>query len=340
MKIEIPLQFFLVCFLILGVSVFLGALYLQKAEPFTDAASVSSSDYDIQLQACPSGSSSFNDKGDIFCCDGTIVNGLCNGRTVCSVSAEKPNMPSCVNLLRKELREKAGRFCPPSLPNYFEDSVKKTSGCTDGKRKVDGTTPLRADQKTCTIYSSYADNQNKMDSCDNIKRRDTYKCPSGKVATLVAPRSGKPVLVQCTFTSNTTPQPITCFSDDSYIDHLNAMVGDWRGTLTKESKLAFCSNAQRYYLDRSLTDQDLLYIEGPYVDVTQRKQCPTGMKANKDGATCSATAIRPACSLYKMKNYSPCYCPPGMNSYGDGSACRGGDRPACALWGNPGMPRC
>lgn len=33
-------------------------------------------------------------------------------------------------------------------------------------------------------------------------------------------------------------------------------------------------------------------------------------------------------------------CPAGMTKYGDGSACKGGDRPNCALWGNKTLPRC
>ena len=120
MKIELPLQFFLVCFLILGLSVFAGALYLQKVEPFQNAPNITPADNDIQIQACPSGTSSYSDKGDIYCCNGDIVNEKCNGNTICSVSLEKPGMPSCTNLLRQQLREKSVRFCPPSLKNYFE----------------------------------------------------------------------------------------------------------------------------------------------------------------------------------------------------------------------------
>lgn len=33
-------------------------------------------------------------------------------------------------------------------------------------------------------------------------------------------------------------------------------------------------------------------------------------------------------------------CPRGQVHYGDGSACRGGELPNCALWGNAGLPRC
>lgn len=273
MKIMIPLQFFLVCLLILGVSVFLGALYLQKAETFQDI-NLGSDDYDIQIQACPSGTSSYNNKGDIMCCDGSIVNEMCNGRTVCSVSDDKPSLPGCVNLKRKELREKAKRFCPPTLPKYFEDSSKNVSGCTRGKRTSDGKSPLTTSQPKCTIYSSQADNQNKLDSCSNIKQRDLFKCPGDKPPVLTSPRADKPALVQCTFTTNVEPQPLTCFSDESLISNLIALIGnDWRRSMTRDNKLSFCSTAQKYYIERSITEEELELMDGPYRVVEKSRNC-------------------------------------------------------------------
>lgn len=273
MKIVIPLQFFLVCLLILGVSVFLGALYYQKAESFEDVK-LGSDDYDIQLQACPSGTSSFNSKGDILCCDGSIVNEMCNGRTVCSVSDEKPSMPSCVNLTRKTFAEKANRFCPPTLPKFFEDTSKNSSGCTNGKRTSDGKAPLTTSQPKCTIYSSFKENQNKLDSCDNIKQKDLFKCPGGSKPILTSPRADKPALVQCTFTTNTDPQPLTCFSDKSLISHYLELLGpDWKKMMARENKLSFCSTAQKYYIDRSISEEELELIEGPYVDVAKVSAC-------------------------------------------------------------------
>ncbi len=273
MKIVIPLQFFLVCILILGVSVFLGALYFQKAETFQDI-SLTTDDTDIQLQACPSGTSSFNSKGDILCCDGSIVNEMCNGRTVCSVSDDKPSMPSCVNLTRKEMQKKANRFCPPTLPKYFEDPSKNQSGCTKGRRTTDGKAPLTTTQPKCTIYPSYEDNQIKLDSCNNMRQRDLFKCPGDKAPTLTSPRADKPALVQCTFTSNIDPQPLTCYSDQSFIAHLTALLGnDWKQSLTRENKLSFCSTAKKYYIDRSISEEELDMIQGPYQDVKKPSNC-------------------------------------------------------------------
>ena len=273
MKINIPLQFFLVCFLILGVSVFLGAFYFQKAEAFQDVK-LGSEDYDIQIQACPSGTTSYNNKGDILCCEGSIVNEMCNGRTVCSVSDDKPSMPSCVNLIRKEFRTKANRFCPPTLPKYFDDPAKKTSGCTRGDRTTDGKAPVSTSQPKCVIYKSFDDNKNKLDSCDNIKQRDLFKCPMGKQPTLISLRFDKPALVTCSFTTNTDPQPLTCYSDKSLTDFYLAFYGsDWKKNMTRDTKLTFCSTAQKYYIDRAISEEELELIDGPYSDVGKISNC-------------------------------------------------------------------
>lgn len=272
MKLEIPLQFVLVCFLILGVSVFLGALYYKESEPFVDMK-LSQSDIDIQLQACPSGTSSYDEKGDIYCCEGDIVNERCNGRIVCSVSLDKENLPSCVNLLRKELREKGAKFCPPTLPFYFEDKQTKISGCTDKKRTADGKKPLEENQPKCILYGSASDTLNKLNSCENIKERDLYKCPEGKKAILTNPRPNRPVLVQCDFTTNVTPQPITCYSDTSLLNHLKEVSPGWRGTLDREAKLKFCSTAKAYYINRSITEEELQMIEGPFTTVPRSTTC-------------------------------------------------------------------
>ena len=151
---------------------------------------------------------------------------------------------------------------PESMTDQMPNQAKMAAVDVDHK---DGTAPETTTQKKCTIYTTFTDNKNKLDSCDNIRQRDLFKCPGGQAAVLTSTNSNLPVLVQCTFSSSVTPQPLICYSDASYLEHLKVGSPDWRGTLTKDAKLAFCSNAQRYYLDRSLNDTDLNRLEGPYV---------------------------------------------------------------------------
>ncbi len=251
---------------------FLGAFYYSNKESFVDGP-ITSQDTDIQIQACPSGTNLYSESGNILCCRGDIVDGTCNGITVCSTSMDKPTMPSCATLLRQEFQEKAVRFCPPTLPKYFEDPSKKIMGCTNGKRTSDGKGPLDPIQQTCNIYQSYTENLNKIDSCANIKQRDETKCPGGGKATLINTRSDTPALVQCSFASNTTPQPITCYGDKSALDYLSVAWPNWKGSLPNESKLMFCSTAEKYYINRSITSEELSLLDGPYKDVPKVKDC-------------------------------------------------------------------
>jgi hypothetical protein len=341
MKIEIPLQFFLVCFLILGVSVFLGAWYLKKAETFVDVK-MDGDDYEIQLQACPSGTQSFEYKGTISCCEGDIVNEMCNGRIVCNISEDKAENPSCTTVLRKELRDKGVRFCPSTLPKYFEDTATKLKGCTSGKRTKDGKGPENANEPKCIIYGTYSENKNRIDSCENIKARDSTKCPGGKKAELVSFDSKFPVLIQCGFTTNTQPTPITCYEDTSLLDYLKVAWSNWRGNLSNNTKLLFCSTANEYYMNRSLNESDLNLLDGPYVNPAPRQNCPPRMRKSRDGKTCSPNlgSNRPICYLIRKSGVPPCHCPPGMTSANNGTTCTGGDLPDCKLYGDSKLKFC
>jgi len=67
--------------------------------------------------------------------------------------------------------------------------------------------------------------------------------------------------------------------------------------------------------------------------------CPPGMHSYGDGSACSGGG-RPDCGLWGNRNMPSCYCQAGTKPYGDGSACASAGVPNCALWGNPELPRC
>jgi hypothetical protein len=252
MKIVIPLQFLLVCLLLLGVAVY-GALFFKTKESFI---SPTTRNNDIQLQACPSGTMSYDSKGDILCCRGDTVDGLCNGVTVCSISSDTQAMPSCLRLLRTELDTKARRSCPPSLPNYFEDSAKKTKGCCSLDRTPDGKAPKQAvpGQRVCVIYETEKENYNKKDSCYNIKQVETSRCPQGGRPDLIVPQKpDHPAYLSCTLTSSMFAVPKTCYLDPSFKDYLNVAFPSWKSDISDNDLLSFCSVADKHYLKKSLT---------------------------------------------------------------------------------------
>ena len=255
MKIVIPLQFFLACILIFGVAIFLSCAQQQK-ETFVGSVS------DINFQGCPSGTKSYESSGEVRCCEGDLVNQRCGGRTVCSLSNHSKAIPSCSSLLRKEIDEKSVRFCPRSIPNYFENRSAGQSGCTNGRRTPDGKgiAQTNGPVKTCKIYSSRADNESKADSCYIIKKSNDSACPQGKQPTIVSLKAGHPTVLQCGLITR-SGFPEVCFEDDTYKTYLSSVASNWRETLRPADMLKFCSVAQRYYVEKSLTDAELQKVQ-------------------------------------------------------------------------------
>ena len=269
MKITIPLQSLLFCLVLLGISVVLGCYFMMEQtkteEPFFD---VTADNADIQLQACPPGTEGLNDmtQGTVSCCDGTIVDGLCNGSTVCSLSTDTAKLPSCVNLMRKKFASKAAQFCPKSIPNYFENIKVQPNiqGCTAGARLPDGTAPVVSTTPIprCTIYQNRKDNDSKADSCQNIKTLSSVVCPGGGKASVAQGNPpDAPALIQCGFTVLKDPSPKTCFTDHTYLNFYKWAYGGKIPTGAYSNmnfnRLGFCSVAKKYYLDKSLSDVQL-----------------------------------------------------------------------------------
>lgn len=257
MKIVIPLQILLVSVLVLGISVFL-MFFLKTKETYVDITP--QTNLDIQLQACPSGTTPFDSKGDILCCRGDIVDGVCNGNTVCSVSSDTNSMRSCLQLLRKSLTQKAVKSCPPSMRNYFEDEAKKSKGCCSASRTPDGKKP-RADvpgQRVCIIYDTEIKNLHNRDSCYNIKRVETSMCPQGGRPSLIVPQNEKhPAYLSCTLTSPSMPVPKICYEDKSFKEYLNSSFPSWKSDISENDILSFCSVAHSYYIKKSLPIQEI-----------------------------------------------------------------------------------
>jgi hypothetical protein len=256
MKIVVPLQFLLVCLLILGVAVY-AALFFKTKESFV---SPTTQDNDIQLQACPSGTVNYDSKGDMLCCRGDIVDGMCNGVTVCSISSDSTSMPSCLRLLREELRTKGKRSCPPSMSNYFEDPAKKSKGCCSLNRTPDGKGAKQdiPGQRVCVIYETETQNLNRKDSCLNARRIETTSCPQGSRPDLVVPKNSEhPAYLSCTLTSQEFVVPKTCYVDEPFKEFLNVSFPSWKSDISNTDLLSFCSIAEKHYLQKSLTMEEI-----------------------------------------------------------------------------------
>lgn len=261
MKVVIPLQTVFIAFLLLGISVFCSVYFMRttQVQGVVERFTVTEAQ-DIQLQACPSGIQTFTQNGNTFCCDGDIQNGQCNGRTVCSLSTNTADIPSCLTLLRKSLKEKGTRFCPKTIPNYFEKGTVR--GCTSGNRTVDGSGP-KGGGRICKIYTLQADNIQKTDSCENIRRQDLTTCPQGGKPALLSLNPKMPAVLSCTIRPTGDPYPRTCYEDGTFTTYLTATKQDWRTNMKFDETLQFCSKAKAFYIDKTLVRPVMATTQAP-----------------------------------------------------------------------------
>jgi hypothetical protein len=123
---------------------------------------------------CPANTVTYVEKvsGARLCCDGTIVNGSCNGRVACSLAGKSlgtsGQYPSCSDYMAAYLEQKGAGRCPPGLPRYFENGKTGVRGCCAGARKPDGSGPLDANDRRCRLYPTEVEERTREDSCYNM----------------------------------------------------------------------------------------------------------------------------------------------------------------------------
>jgi len=141
---------------------------------------------DIVMTTCPPGAAQYvTPKGDTNCCEGDIVNKQCNGSTICSLSPKPPGgLQSCSEWMNKQWKERAARFCPNSMYNYYGPIQRvgsgRDEGCSSSGTTNDGSKPLDITQPRCKIYSTEAEEYSKVDSCLNRKALDEMRVSGHK----------------------------------------------------------------------------------------------------------------------------------------------------------------
>lgn len=242
-----------ITFLIVSVLVILFIIHYQskKVEPFAD---------DFYLQACPSGYDTlFYDENDVAsCCDGEVKYSKCRGQRQCKLGEGSEN---CARLILNDYKEKGKEKCPKGW-NYYEDSVTKMKGCTNGALNNRLSGPRVLDpvlSPTCMIYSNSDDNKNKTDSCVNQKQMDEYACfgRDCKKSLLSLDSNAPPLLKIDTIVDNyrnvvngaPAPAPITVYSRQSvraYFDSKNIPIPD------PDTNIAIDDVAIAYYQNRDI----------------------------------------------------------------------------------------
>jgi hypothetical protein len=215
---------------------------------------------DIILTSCPAKTASFiDDRGNTVCCEGEIENGKCMGKEVCSLTKDEGRYPTCGRYFAAILEERGRDRCPTSMPSYFENQATGEKGCAQGRRKQDGSGPLPG-VKFCKLYTSKRDDEQNIDSCTNQTLLEKTVCfPNSAVPVekRISRRSNGPAVIECVHRNG------ICTTDETY-DRLmiNTNNSNWKTNFIRmepTTKLGVCSVAKRYYVDKTLSFDDLKF---------------------------------------------------------------------------------
>jgi len=237
-----------------------------NTEGFADADSYADST-DINITTCPADTASYVDGGGrTVCCEGSVNNGKCSGKNVCSLSEAIGGLPTCSAWLDAYLENKGNKRCPPSMPKYYENKATQ-SGCTAGHRNAEGTAPAATTNKFCTLYRSENDALLKLDSCENQKMLEEAKCLSKPTTRVLHNWGGVPPPVYCSGIDTGSLTPIACLDDASFIraaDHWAKVYPPYMKNWKEQSvnwgaqwKMNFCSAVQKVTIDKSMSMRDL-----------------------------------------------------------------------------------
>jgi hypothetical protein len=190
----------------------------------------------LEINTCPSYAPEIQTtKGSTDCCQGDAVDGKCNGTTFCTKSPAYLGVPSCVDKWREYFKNKGITFCPPTMPNYFEDITNSSNpkGCSAGPISTDGTMPMDNTQKQCKVYTSEGDNTSKLNSCYVEKLRAKIQCPvvngQSPEATAEAdfPDTSKFLFFKCQYPYE-LGMPDRCFEKKSIYAYVDRILPGWR----------------------------------------------------------------------------------------------------------------
>jgi len=204
--------------------------FLLKREGFTT---------NIVMNSCPSGSSSYITRdGDTNCCEGDVLNKMCSGTNICSLSPKPPNgIKNCSDWMNAEWTKRASRFCPASMPNYF-GPIHRTRGAVEGcavsQTITNGSAPEDMTRPKCKIYSTEAEEYSQIDSCLNRKALDGMTAP-GEKSIIRTPNDQAALLISTGIPNDgSSAVPVTCYDYNRYLRFLRTANPTVADSLTKD----------------------------------------------------------------------------------------------------------
>jgi hypothetical protein len=139
------------------------------------------------LDSCPGDLVRATDSSAVICCEGQVEGGKCQGTPKCTLSAAAAGLPRCVDYLKTSGLSNSTRFCPPSMPNYYEIAGKGM--CTAGALKVNGTGPVDAGAEKCKVLATPEERAANRESCYNKRLLEEFKVTKvqGPVTKMIEP---------------------------------------------------------------------------------------------------------------------------------------------------------
>jgi len=252
---------FLIWLLCIGITAIMIGYFIRdlEKEGFADTPSDSGSlkrQPPIIITTCPKGSVSYiTSTGNTNCCEGDLVNNVCNGNIMCSLSPSIPGgLQSCADWVRKEWTNRSVKFCSQSLPYYFGTLVRTpgTEGCSASLCSSDGSVPEDPNQPRCKIYGNMADELAMVDSCFNAVAKDAITCPQADAKkSLISYGKSTPAILTCNYVpkdDSTNGMPTTCMDAErsiQYIQSLTTMSPEQKGatinTINSKKDPKYCN---------------------------------------------------------------------------------------------------
>jgi hypothetical protein len=217
------------------------------------------------LSSCPSGfKMNYHSDGDTICymeehltIPAHLLKYQKNGNQCILNGKGTPDIPNCVDYILTYYKKQSDEFCSPSLPSYFENSSKKTKGCTSGELNELLNGPRVESQPTCIIYPNDDDNQFNKDSCLNQKELEEYPCfGSNCTKQLIQYGKGIPLLLVINFTDS-KGLPHTAYSKKSLVRYLNVVMTGWEKNMNIERMIWNADVAKKYFIDKTITNTDI-----------------------------------------------------------------------------------
>lgn len=196
----------------------------------------------IIITTCPKGSVSYiTATGNTNCCEGDLVNNVCNGNDMCSLSPSIPGgLQSCADWITREWTKRGEKLCSRSLPYYFGTLARTpgTEGCSASLCSFDGSVPEDPNQPRCKIYGNMTDELSMVDSCYNAVAKDAIKCPQADAKkALVSYGKSTPAILTCNYVpkdDSTNGMPTSCMDAEraiQYLQNITTMNPEQKGSI-------------------------------------------------------------------------------------------------------------